>query len=136
MTVFATVIAVTKDLLDVGGYADYGVTTFASKFGVKAVSRFATVLLSSTYILAMVLPFIALTAEFKKLPMLIGHGSFLKFFLDSYSKLDSSKMDRIQYFYKATLKLFIWNVASILLYKPQKSFSIKKISVDFKVTEK
>ena len=116
MTVFATVIAVTKDLLDVGGYANYGVTTFASKFGVKAV----TVLLSSTYILAMVLPFIALTAEFKKLPMLIGHGSFLEFFLYSYSKLD-----RIQYFYKATWKLFILNVASILLYKHQKSFLLK-----------
>ena len=46
-----------------------------------------------------VLPFMAPTAEFKKLPMLIGHGSFLAFFLDSFSKLDSSKMDSIQYFY-------------------------------------
>ena len=106
MTVFATVIAVTKDLPDVEGDIKYGVTTFASKFGAKAVSQFATVLLSSTYVLAMVLPFIAPTAEFKKLPMLIGHGSFLIFFLNSFRKLDPSKMDSIQDFYKAIWKLF------------------------------
>ena len=106
MTVFATVIAVTKDLPDVEGDIKYGVTTFASKFGAKAVSQFATVLLSSTYILAMALPFITKAGTFKALPMAIGHGSFLAFYLYSYSKLDSTKMDSINLFYKAIWKLF------------------------------
>lgn len=106
MTVFATVIAVTKDLPDVEGDIKYNITTFASKYGAKAVSQFATVLLSSTYSLAMALPFIAPAAGFKKLPMFIGHGSFLIFFLYSFSKLDHTKMDSINDFYKAIWKLF------------------------------
>ena len=81
-------------------------TAFASKFGAKAVSQFATVLLSSTYILAMALPFITKAGTFKALPMAIGHGSFLAFYLYSYSKLDSTKMDSINLFYKAIWKLF------------------------------
>jgi homogentisate solanesyltransferase len=105
MTVFATVIAVTKDLPDVEGDIKYGVTTFASKFGAKAVSQFATVLLSSTYIAAMALPFI-LKGTFKALPMTLSHGAFLLFYLYSYSQLDSTKMDSIQEFYKAIWKLF------------------------------
>ena len=106
MTVFATVIAVTKDLPDVEGDIKYNITTFASKYGAKAVSRFAQVLLSSTYLIAMALPFIAPTAGFKKLPMILGHGSFLAFFLVSYMKLDHTKMDSINDFYKAIWKLF------------------------------
>ena len=106
MTVFATVIAVTKDLPDVEGDIKYNITTFASKYGAKAVSRFAQVLLSSTYLIAMALPFIAPTAGFKKLPMILGHGSFLTFFLVSYMKLDHTKMDSINDFYKAIWKLF------------------------------
>ena len=106
MTVFATVIAVTKDLPDVEGDIKYNITTFASKYGAKAVSRFAQVLLSSTYMIAMALPFLAPTAGFKKIPMIVGHGSFLAFFLVSYMKLDHTKMDSINDFYKAIWKLF------------------------------
>ena len=106
MTVFATVIAITKDLPDVEGDIKYGVTTFASKFGAKAVSQVATVLLSSTYVIAMALPFIAKAGTFKAIPMTTAHGLFLMFYLYSFSKLDSTKMSSINDFYKAIWKLF------------------------------
>jgi homogentisate solanesyltransferase len=106
MTVFATVIAVTKDLPDIEGDIKYNITTFASKFGAKAVSQFATVLLSSTYTIAMAIPYITPKGTFKALPMTLSHGSFLIFFLYSFSKLDTSKMSSINDFYKAIWKLF------------------------------
>lgn len=106
MTVFGITIAVTKDLPDVEGDIKYNITTFASKYGAKVVSQFATVLLSSAYVIAMALPFTAPVNSFKKLPMTLGHGSFLLFYLYSASKLDTSKMESINDFYKAIWKLF------------------------------
>ena len=103
MTVFATVIAVTKDLPDVEGDVKYGIKTFASTYGVKAIATGATAALTSTYLLAIALPAL-LPGAFNALPMVAGHAALMVYHLYSYSKLDPTSMDSIQAFYKA-----IWN---------------------------
>lgn len=77
MTVFATVMAFTKDLPDIKGDIKYGVTTSAFKFGMKAVSQFATLLLLLTYVLAMALLFIAKARTHKAIPLTLSIGLFL-----------------------------------------------------------
>jgi homogentisate solanesyltransferase len=105
MTLFATVIAVTKDLPDIEGDIKYNITTFASKFGVKKIATGATALLAATYAYAISLPFL-MPGTFNTLPMSLGHAGFLTYFLVSYSKLDSSDMKSIKKFYKAIWNLF------------------------------
>ena len=55
VTVFATVIAITKDLPDVEGDRQYGIDTFATRMGVRNLASLASVLLVSNYVAAMVL---------------------------------------------------------------------------------
>ena len=103
MTVFATIIAVTKDLPDVEGDVKYNIETFASKYGVARIAKWATIVLSSTYVLAIALPFL-LPGVFNILPMTLGHTGLLAYFVKSYQKLKPESVDSIQDFYKA-----IWN---------------------------
>jgi homogentisate solanesyltransferase len=105
MTVFATVIAVTKDLPDVEGDIKYNITTFASKFGVKKIAAFAATVLATTYGFAISLPFI-LPGVFNAWPMTLGHLGLLTYFLVNYSKLDATSMTSIKQFYKAIWNLF------------------------------
>lgn len=55
VTVFATAIAVTKDLPDVEGDAKFGVETFATKLGVARVASLGVGLLAANYVGAAVL---------------------------------------------------------------------------------
>ena len=103
MTVFATVIAVTKDLPDVEGDVKYGIKTFASTYGVKAIATGATAALTSTYLLAIALPLL-LPGAFNAVPMVVGHSMLMAYHLHSYAQLDPTDMNSIQAFYKA-----IWN---------------------------
>lgn len=105
MTIFASVIAVTKDLPDVEGDVKYKIDTFAAKYGVSKIAAGATITLSLAYLFAMSLPFL-LPGSFRVLPMTLGHGALLTYFLVSYSKLDSSSMPSIKQFYKAIWNLF------------------------------
>ena len=106
MTVFATVIAITKDLPDVEGDVKYNVKTLASTFGIKKVATFCSALLASTYTVAISLPFMLPKAGFKALPMSLGHATFLLYFLKSFSDLDTSNMSSVKTFYKAIWNLF------------------------------
>lgn len=106
MTVFATVIAITKDLPDVEGDVKYDVVTLASKYGVKRVSQFCTGLLSLAYAAAIGAPYIFPGARFNALIMSSGHFAFLVYFLISFSKLDASSMMSVKKFYKAIWNLF------------------------------
>lgn len=105
MTIFASVIAVTKDLPDVEGDRQYQITTLASQFGVKPIASAATAVLSLAYVAAMIVPF-AVPGSFRKLPMIVGHGAYLIYFLASYRNLDASSMDSIKRFYKSIWNLF------------------------------
>jgi homogentisate solanesyltransferase len=114
MTVFATVIAITKDLPDVEGDKKYAIETFATKYGVKSVARLSSAILSLAYIAAIATPFSTRTggAAFNRLPMVGGHSLFLAYFLWSYNKFDkanrgSEETDAasLKRFYKS-----IWNI--------------------------
>lgn len=103
MTVFAAVIAITKDLPDVEGDVKYNIKTLASTYGVKAVATGATAALTSTYMLAIALPML-LPGIFNAIPMMAGHGALMVYHLWSYKQLDPNDMNSIKAFYKA-----IWN---------------------------
>jgi homogentisate solanesyltransferase len=105
MTVFATVIAITKDLPDIEGDKKYNISTFAGKFGIEAVSKSAAGVLSTAYIVAITLAFLGKTS-FKFLPMAGGHAALLTYFLFSIRKLDLSKITSVKRFYKVIWNLF------------------------------
>lgn len=105
MTVFATVIAITKDLPDVEGDKKYNIETFAGKFGIEAVSKSAAGALCAAYTVAISLAFVA-KSSFKFLPMAGGHTALLTYFLFSIRKLDLSKTSSVKRFYKVIWNLF------------------------------
>ena len=106
MTIFATVIAITKDLPDVEGDVKYNVKTLASTYGIKKVARFCSGLLATAYAVAISLPFVMPQAGFKALPMSLGHSVFLLYFLKSFADLNTSDMNSVKSFYKAIWNLF------------------------------
>ena len=105
MTVFASVIAITKDLSDIEGDKKFKIETFASKYGVKTVANCATVALSLAYTAAIALPFV-MKGAFKPLVMSVSHAAFLIYFLVSSSQLDGGDVRSINRFYKAIWNLF------------------------------
>jgi homogentisate solanesyltransferase len=92
-------------LSDIEGDKKYNIDTFASKYGVAAIAKWATVVLSSTYLVAMGLPFL-LPQSYKALPMTLGHGALLSYFLLSYKDLRPDDMKSVRSFYKAIWNLF------------------------------
>lgn len=105
MTLFASIIAITKDLPDIEGDVKYNINTFASRYGVKNIALFSTTLLSSAYIAAISLPFLIPNC-FKKFPMTVGHFSLLLYLVRIYSKLDPANITSIKQFYKSIWNLF------------------------------
>ena len=103
MTVFATVIAVTKDLPDVEGDVKYNIKTFASTYGVKKIATGATIALTSTYLLAIALPLL-MPGVFKTIPMMAGHSILMVYHLYSYAQLNPTDNNSVAAFYKR-----IWN---------------------------
>ena len=89
MTIFAGIIAVTKDLPDVEGDVKYNIETFASKYGIKKIAQTATFVLLTAYAIAASLPFTALIGAFKTLPMTGGHIFLATFLLYGYNNLNN-----------------------------------------------
>eukprot|EP01031_Cornospumella_fuschlensis_P031731 gene31731-38351_t len=104
MTVFASVIAVTKDLPDIEGDKKYSIPTFAARYGVLPISRVATGVLSAAYALAMCLPLV-LPGKYRPLPVVLGHGVALLYILSSYAQLEES-VAGVKKFYKSIWNLF------------------------------
>merc|ERR1712070_532315 len=65
MTVYAAVIAVTKDLGDIEGDRKGGIDTFASRFGTSAVASGATFVLVCNYAAAIVTALLAAPGTFR-----------------------------------------------------------------------
>eukprot|EP01036_Dinobryon_divergens_P028962 gene28962-38000_t len=85
MTVFASVIAVTKDLPDIEGDKKYNISTFASSFGVKKIANVSSFVLGIAYLAAIALPFTpGGRKSFNLLPMAVGHSVYLAYFVYSY----------------------------------------------------
>ena len=107
MTVFATVIAITKDLPDIEGDMKFDVQTFASKYGVKKVAELSSILLGSAYVTAIALPLTSIgKGMFKAVPMVAGHSAFLAYFIWSYRRFEPEDMTSLKRFYKSIWNLF------------------------------
>eukprot|EP00600_Ochromonadales_sp_CCMP1393_P012135 CAMPEP_0174997486 /NCGR_PEP_ID=MMETSP0005-20121125/979_1 /TAXON_ID=420556 /ORGANISM="Ochromonas sp., Strain CCMP1393" /LENGTH=352 /DNA_ID=CAMNT_0016252015 /DNA_START=45 /DNA_END=1100 /DNA_ORIENTATION=- len=101
MTIFASVIAITKDLPDVEGDLKYNIETLASKYGPTRTAAGASAVLSLAYVVAIALPFILRHSSFKKAPMVIGHSLYLAYFVRAYSDLDAENVTSLKKFYKS-----------------------------------
>ena len=75
MTIFAAVIAVTKDLPDVEGDVEAGITTFASERGVAKVAKYGAVALGLNYVGAIVTALASQAGTFNKANMVVGHAA-------------------------------------------------------------
>lgn len=109
MTLFASVIAITKDLPDVEGDLKYNIGTFASKYGVKNVAGLATGMLSAAYLMAIALPMLPTFAgSFNKLPMIAGHIIALAYNLSIFKDFSNSegKMMDAKMYYRSVWNLF------------------------------
>jgi len=74
MTVFAAVIAVTKDLPDVDGDKKYGFETFATKLGAPRVAGYACLALALNYVSAILEGAFSPYGSFNKFQMIFGHA--------------------------------------------------------------
>lgn len=119
MTIFATVIAITKDLPDVAGDIEYNISTFASKFGVKKIAGLATGMLCCAYGAAMALPFLPLgRGAFNKVPMVTGHALAAAYNLKIFKCLVDTKdlkMGNIKEYYRSVWNLFYFEYLLYLI---------------------
>lgn len=118
MTLFASVIAITKDLPDVEGDLKYNIGTFASKYGVKKIAGLATAMLSMAYLIAMTLPFLSIGAgAFNKVPMIVGHILALAYNLSIFQEFNVSvgKMKDAKVYYRSVWNLFYFEYLLYLL---------------------
>merc|ERR1719454_1913756 len=106
MTVYAAVIAVTKDLCDIEGDRRGGIDTFASRFGPSAVAKGASAVLALNYAGAIATALLAATGTFRTSLMAAGHAGAAAWLLRSASKLDASSTPSIKAYYKQIWNLF------------------------------
>lgn len=106
VTLFATVIAITKDLPDVEGDKKYNIQTFATKLGVRNISLLAVGILALDYSIAI---YLAATqpAVFRPVAMGMGHTLLLSLLMYQTWRLDLQqyKTKSLQEFYR-----FLWNL--------------------------
>ncbi len=106
MTVFAAVIAVSKDLPDTEGDRKYNVQTFATKVGVKNMARGAATVLFLNYVSAIVQGVVNPGGAFRQWVMVGGHTALAALLLRRYSKMNPDKLTDIKAFYKSIWDLF------------------------------
>lgn len=106
VTVFATAIAITKDLPDVEGDRKYGIETFATKLGVRNIAFLGSGLLLANYAGAIALA-VALPAAFNASVMIPAHAVLGLMLTYKTVKLDAAgyTSDAIAAYYR-----FIWNL--------------------------
>lgn len=73
MTVFAAVIAITKDLPDVEGDKRFKLETFATRLGPNRVAKLAAAVLALNYASAVAQAALSPPGAFRKVNMLVGH---------------------------------------------------------------
>jgi len=108
MTIFASVIAITKDLPDTEGDKANQIETFATKLGVERIAKGATFLLLLNYIGAIATGILALPGVFKSIPMIGGHSALAFILFSRFKELNSSSMNikSIKKYYKHIWDLF------------------------------
>lgn len=111
MTVFAGMIAVTKDLPDVAGDKKYGIKTLANTYGVAAVATGAVTVLGLNYVAAIAEGIVRGEAVFRPVVMIGGHLAALCYLLWTRSKLESEDMGSVKEFYRRIWNLFYFEYA-------------------------
>jgi len=106
MTVFAAVIAVSKDLPDTEGDRKYDVQTFATRVGVKNIARGAAAVLFLNYVSAIVQGVVNPGGAFRQWVMVGGHTLLAALLVRRYSRLEPEKLSSIKAFYKSIWDLF------------------------------
>jgi len=104
MTVFALVIAVTKDLPDIEGDKLFGVETFATKAGVAKIAQLATGALALNYASAVVQAL--LLPGYRAWVMAPGHLLAGAWLLTSFKKLVPADPRSVKQYYKRIWDLF------------------------------
>jgi len=105
MTLFALVIAVTKDLPDIKGDKEYGVKTFATRLGPKKVATGASALLGLNYVHAIASAFL-FQGAFNMWTMVGGHAVLALMMLRNYMLLKPDSQSSIKKFYARIWNLF------------------------------
>jgi len=106
MTVYACVIAVTKDLPDIEGDKAGGIQTFALTYGAKKVAGGAALVLGLNYVGAVATALLAAPGTFRRPLMAGGHALAAAWLWRSHRKLDADSPPSIQEFYKQIWNLF------------------------------
>lgn len=106
VTVFATVIAITKDLADVEGDRQFNISTFATRLGVRRIALLGSGLLLCNYIGAVAAK-VYMPQAFRTLPMVLGHSVLAALLVYQTWLLDAGKYTKtaVAGFYR-----FIWNL--------------------------
>ncbi|XRB24792.1 homogentisate solanesyltransferase [Pseudoscourfieldia marina] len=111
VTVFATAIAITKDLPDAEGDRREGITTFTTQYGVPAVATLGTGLLLSNYVLAVTVAMLNPSSAFHRpLFMMAAHAAAAGYLLWSRSELGKANCTQpaIKEFYRRVWNCFYW----------------------------
>ena len=108
MTMFATCIAVTKDLPDIEGDKAFQISTFATQVGVPKIAMGATAFLLLNYVHAIVTGVISAGTggPFRLVPMIGGHAVLAIMLMVRYRQLDPNSMPSIKVYYKHIWDLF------------------------------
>ena len=109
MTVFAAVIAVTKDLPDVEGDAEFGVKTLATRVGVARVATVASAALFLNYASAVAQGALAPIGHFHRRPMILGHALLAAKLAQNFRRYrarGADTMDAVKAYYKSIWDLF------------------------------
>jgi homogentisate solanesyltransferase len=108
MTVYAAVIAVTKDLPDIEGDRVGGIDTFASRLGPAKVAKGASLALLLNYVGAVATALLSAPGAFHKVFMAAGHALAGGWLLRTQSKLDDEgyTTSAIKAYYKQIWNLF------------------------------
>jgi len=110
MTVYAAVIALTKDLPDVEGDRKGGISTFALRFGPAAVANFASGVLLLNYLAAIATALLAPAGTFRRWLMVGGHAAAAAWLLRTALKFEDSAAS-IKAYYKQVWNLFYFEYA-------------------------
>lgn len=109
MTVYAAVIAVTKDLGDVEGDKKGGIETFAMRFGTGKVARAASVVLLANYAGAIATALLSAPGAFRSSFMAVGHAAAAAWLIKSTKQLGDAaepSMQSMKAYYKQIWNLF------------------------------
>ncbi|EWM30055.1 tocopherol polyprenyltransferase-like protein [Nannochloropsis gaditana] len=106
MTIFAGVIAVSKDLPDTEGDKKYNVRTFATRVGVKNMARGAAGVLFLNYLSAIAQGVVNPSGAFRQWVMVGGHTVLAALLIQRYKKLEPDSLASIKAFYKSIWDLF------------------------------